>query len=119
MKGYIAIITAIILSLVMLIIATTLGSSAFFTRFNNLDFYFKKTSYTIGRSCLDRALLKLALNSSYAGNETYNIDSYSCSILTIENVGVDKVIKSKTQVNNANTNLKLTVNAATLSTTTA
>lgn len=115
-NGYIAITVTIILSLLMLILAGTLGMSALLTRFETVDFSNKKSSYFMARSCLDHALLKLAVNGSYAGNENLNINSYQCSILPIETSGPDKIIKARSQIMGATTNLKLTVNSSSLAT---
>ncbi|MEK7133332.1 MAG: hypothetical protein AAB771_01445 [Patescibacteria group bacterium] len=114
--GYVAITVTIILSLLMLILAGTLGMSALLTRFETVDFSNKKSSYFMARSCLDHALLKLAVNGSYAGNENLNINSYQCSILPIETLGPDKIIKARSQIMGATTNLKLTVNSSSLAT---
>ncbi len=115
-NGYIAITLAIILSFFMLLIAIILGSASLFARNNNLNFYFKKTSYFVSWSCLDYALLQLSQNSNYAGNETRNVDVYQCAIQPIEISGANKIIKSRAQVSGATTDLKLTVASADLST---
>ncbi len=115
-QGYIAITTSIILAILIMIVAISFGSSSIFTRFNVLDLNNKQASYFIARSCLNRALLSLADNGNYAGNETINISSYQCIILAVETSGQNTIIKSRSQISGATTNLKLTVNAATLST---
>lgn len=116
MKGYIAITTSITLALLIMIVAITLGSAHFITRFNISDFTDKQASLVLARSCLNYALLKLAENSNYAGNETINISSNQCAIRAIETAGSNKVIKSRGQLNGATTNLKLTVAIPSLST---
>ena len=115
-KGYIAITTSLILSFIMLAVAVALGSSSLFSRNNNLNFSFKKTSYFAARSCLDYALLQLSLNSGYGGNETRAVGLEQCSLLTIETSGSNKIIKARSQVKGATTNLKLTVQSSDLST---
>lgn len=115
-NGYIAITVTIILSLLMLILAGTLGMSALLTRFETMDFSNKKSSYFMAKSCLDHALLKLAENGNYAGNENLDINSYQCSILPIETSGPDKIIKVRSKIMGATTNLKLTVNSLSLAT---
>lgn len=115
-NGYIAITVTIILSLLMLILASTLGMSALLTRFETVDFSNKKSSYFMAKSCLDYALLKLAGNGNYAGNESLNINSYQCSILPVETSGSDKIIKVRSKIMGATTNLKLTVNSSSLAT---
>lgn len=115
-KGYIAITTSIVLSILIMIVAASLGSSNLFTRFNYLDFDNKQLSFVTARSCLNYALLKLAENSNYSGNETVDISSNQCTINPVETSGQNFIIKSRSQIEGATTNLKLTVNAATLST---
>ena len=115
-RGYIAITTSIILSILILAVAVSLGSSNLFIRFDTLDFYNKQSSFSAARSCLDYGLLKLADNPSYLGNETISISSYQCSILTVETSGPNKILKARSQISGATTNLKLTVNAQNLST---
>lgn len=116
MKGYIAIITTIILTILCLTIAVSLGLSAAISRLGNRDFVLNANVYYLTQSCLDYAQLKLAYNSSYAGNETVAIGSHQCSILSIESPPSQKIIKATSQINNITVNLKLTVNAYTLQT---
>lgn len=115
-NGYIAITAAIFLSLVVMSVAAALGAGSFFGRTINLDLTFKKTGFFVARSCLDRALLQLKLNPGYAGNETINVGEYQCTISPTELSPPNTIIKARSQISGATTNLKLTVNSATLST---
>lgn len=115
-KGYLAITTALILSFLILAIVTVSGSTALFSRDNNLDFELKKNSYFLARSCLEYALIKLADSPSYTGNETRDIDSDQCSVISVETSGSNKVIKARSEVLGATTNLILTVATINLST---
>lgn len=116
-SGYLAITTAIIISLVMLLVASVLGSSSLFSRFSDLDSLSKKESYYLARSCVDYALLKMAVGT-YSGNETVLIGSQQCTILPIETSGNNKIVKAKGQsaVGGVTTNLKVTINSLDLST---
>ncbi len=114
--GYVAITSAIVLSLVIFIVGSVLGSYSFLTRFNVVDFDNKQGSLSLARSCLDIALLKLANDSTYAGSETFSVDQYQCAVRPIQTSGGNKIIESRAQLNGATTNLKLTVDAFTLST---
>lgn len=118
--GYIAITTTIVLSLMLLILAITLGSGSIFTRFGTADFYNKRSSFSLARSCLEVARLKLAKDDSYAGNETVYIEEAgnSCTIGAITSSGADKVIKARAQIGRATTNLKMTIKSSDLSTVT-
>ncbi len=114
--GFIALTTSIILSILVLLVAASLGSANLFNRFAVVDFSNKQSSFSAARSCLNYALLKLAESSSYAGNETIQVSSYACTLATITTSGANKIITAKSQINGATTNLKLTVVSATLST---
>lgn len=114
--GYIAITTAIILSIVVLVVALSLGSAAMFTRAQILDAESKRLSYSIARSCLDRARLEMALSPIYVGNATTTISNHQCHLETIETSGGNKIIKTKASIGNATSHLKLTVDGSTLST---
>ena len=117
-KGYIAITAAIFLSLIILLVAVSIGSRSLFSRSINLQFYFKKISFFTARTCLEVARFKLASDSNYAGNETITIDEggNQCTIGAITSSPPNKIIKSRSQVSGATTNLKLTVNSSTLAT---
>lgn len=113
--GYIAITTSIVLSFLVLVIAIALGSSSLFSRNNNLNFSYKKTSNYVSRTCLEYALLELAVDSGYVGGEIKTIDSHQCSIVSV--TGVDpKVIRASSTIRGVTTNLELTVNESDLST---
>ena len=113
-NGYIAITITFFMSLIILLVALSAGTASVISRANVLDFQNKQISYTAVRSCLDRALIKLALNSSYGGNESLAVGSQTCTISTVTISGSNKIIQSRSQVNGATTNLKLTVNSSTL-----
>ena len=115
-SGYIAITTAIVLSLLVVALAIALGSSSLIYRFTIVDFVNKQTSLFTANSCLDYARLKLSMDPAYAGNETVNIGSYQCTLQPIAISGSNKVIKAHAAVNGATTNLQLTVVSSTLST---
>lgn len=115
MKGYLAITTSIVLTLIVILVALALGTRVFLARFDTENFENKKLSYFSAKSCLEIALLKLSAGS-YAGNETIAIGDYQCDILPIETVPSEITIKSQAIINNKNTNLKLVVDSYNLST---
>ena len=69
----------------------------------------------MAEACVDTALLKLAQNQSYNGNENISVGNDQCSVLSIETASGQKIIKTKAIFQNAVTNLKITVNSANLS----
>lgn len=115
-QGYIAVVTAIITTALMLAVVAVLSVSFFSSRFNNVNFYNKKTSYYAARSCLDKGLLELSQNSDYGGDVSLPVGNFQCQLLPIEESGNTKIIKARSEVVGAVTNLYLVVDAATLST---
>ena len=115
-SGYIAITMSIVVTLFLLLLAISLGSSNLFTRSSLSDVYSKQFSYFIARSCLNYALLQLADSSLYEGNETVDVSGETCSIATITTDGANSIIMAEAQINSVATNLRLTVNTLTLST---
>lgn len=111
MKGYIAITSAVIISLLLMAITFALNFSSFFGRFNVFDSQTKEISQALAEACVENTLLKLAQNSSYAGNETITVKSPdTCDILTIETNGSQKIVKAKATFQKTTTNVKVVVN---------
>lgn len=115
MKGYLAITTSIILTLIVVLVALALGVRVLLSRFDTENFENKKLSYFLSQSCLETALLKLS-GGSYDGNETVNIDGYQCLILPIEANSSQIIIKARALVNEKTTNFKLAVDSYNLET---
>ena len=115
-KGYIAITTSIVLSLVILAVAVTFGSAGFFTRFDTVDFNDKRESYFLARSCMNYARYRLGLSSSYSGNQSVTISYRTCNVGSVTTSGSNKIIQAWSVVSGATTNLRLTVKRVDLST---
>ncbi|MDO8537147.1 MAG: hypothetical protein Q7R94_02790, partial [bacterium] len=62
--GYIAIMSALIISIIISIVLVSLGQSAFFNRINISDAHLKGKSRSLAEACVDTALLKLVSSSS-------------------------------------------------------
>lgn len=108
--GYLAITVALIFSLIALFVSASLGTRMLIARFNRLEYVNKKISYAAARSCNDVALLRLRADANYGGNETINIGTYTCTIFPVERSASNYIIKTRSVVQRATTNLKLTVN---------
>lgn len=115
--GYIAVVTALIFTAVVLTAVFSVATSGLISRTGKVQFANKGASYAAARACIDRARLQLFQSPAYTGNETINIYDYQCSILAIEISGNNKIIKTMSSVLGATSNLKLTVdnNLATVS----
>ena len=114
-EGYIALTSALVITVLIMAIALTLSLSSFFTRANILNTNFKEISHALAEACIETALLKLAQDSAYAGNEVITVGSNQCSILTLESISNQKIIKANAVFQNTTTNLKITVFSSDLS----
>jgi len=76
----VALITAIALSLVLLMIAAALNQAGFFTRATLLEAEYKERSLALAEACADTALLRLALDPAYVGSETVTVGTSTCDI---------------------------------------
>lgn len=115
-RGFIALISAIIISAVLITITFTLSASSYFTRFDILSSEFKERSAALAEACGDIALLKLAQVPTYGGNETITIGSDTCSILPIPPaVGGQVTVNTKAIFQRVVTNIKVIANTSDLS----
>ncbi len=86
-KGYIALTSAIIISILLLTIAVSLGFTSLLGRLNIVDSESKERSSALAEACINTAMLKIANNKDYVltnsdhailvGNDTCNVVSLS------------------------------------------
>ena len=74
-QGFIALISAVIISAVLLALATAIGSSTFFARFDALNREFKRLSLGLAESCITTALGKIGSNFNYTITSDPNYSS--------------------------------------------
>lgn len=123
--GFIALMSAIIISVLLLSITVSLGFSGFFTRFNILDSESKERSLALAEACGDAAILKISQNASYIPNPAFDfstqtggeditvINADHCTIASVDTLGSQKAIKTQAKINKAYTNLRIVINSAT------
>lgn len=116
-QGFIALISAVIISALLITITVALGTSSFLSRFNILDAEYKEKSSALAEACADAAILKLAASASYPGGETIAVGSDTCKVISVVPVaGWPKTIKTQATVSNSYTDLTIGVsNTATVS----
>ncbi len=112
--GYIALMAAIVVSAVLMAVLITLNLSGFFGRFNVLNSEFKARSFSLAEGCADAAILKLASDDTYAGNETLTVGSSTCKVFPVTVSGGSAVIKTQAVFQNSYTDLKVTVETSTM-----
>jgi hypothetical protein len=86
-KGFAALITAIVLSLILIVATVTLNRSSFFTRSAIIDSELKATSSALAEACVDTAILRLAINPSYnlSTPDPVSVGTLTCEITSVEN----------------------------------
>jgi len=80
-RGFIAIVSVIIITVVLLIVVVSASLTGFYSRFNVLDFELKERSAAAAESCANQALLNLAGDPSYTGGSLLSLNSLdSCRV---------------------------------------
>jgi hypothetical protein len=67
-RGFIALISAIIISAMLLLVIAAMGATTFYSRFNMLDTELKERSFATADACADRAFIELVLDPTYTGS---------------------------------------------------
>lgn len=80
-KGYIALITAILISISLLILTMAVSFEGYFSRFTVLESDHKEKSMYLAEACVQTAILKLAQDSGYTGGEMIPVGDDECRIV--------------------------------------
>ena len=111
-SGFIALITAIILSLILILVTVTINQIGAIARVNSGGSEYKEQSMALAKSCAPIALLHLTTDRTYTGNETISTPPTSCDIKTIQlntpSAGLD-TIPTKAIFHEATTNLSVII----------
>lgn len=116
-EGFIALISVIIISLLLVTISVTVATTGFLSRFNVLDTENKDRSANLAEACLDSAILRLAKNPTDTTTGSVSVGSESCNVVSVSlnSPSTNQItIQSKGSVNNSVTNLRLIIDSATL-----
>ncbi len=108
-KGFVALFSVIIISAALMLVAVSLSFTGFYARFNIFDSELKAQSNALADGCMDVALLKLAVDSTFAGNATISVGVDSCYIFPITTTVGRATIHTRAIVRNAHTYYKLVV----------
>lgn len=108
--GFIALISAIIISVVLLLVVTSAALTGFSGRFNILDSELKERSSAIADACVDEARLYLADGSIHTYPALEPVGTDKCYIDSVTDVSPNKVIAVHAVYNDFHTNLSVTVN---------
>ena len=116
-RGFIALMSAIIISGVLLMVAAAGSLAGFYTRSNVVDTELKERSVAAADACADQALVGLAVDQNYAGNEARALNSLDvCKISAVTTSGtLKKFTVQATSSAMAVTNLQITYSTTTQS----
>lgn len=80
-RGFIALVSVVVMSAILLVLLLTLGVSSFLNRFDVLDTENKRVSLGLAEACVNMAMIKIAENPSYApvsGGECVRVGGDLC-----------------------------------------
>lgn len=106
-KGYIAITSSLIITMLIMAIVFAVSIAGYFGRHNIMTSEFKDLSLSFAEGCMEKALLRYAEDPTFVGNEMIIINLYTCETLPIEILGDYKVFKSKTTFRGVRSNIKV------------
>ena len=112
--GFIALMSAVIISVILLLIATNLSLTSFYGRSKILDSELKERSSALAEACADTAIVKLANDPLYtppAGGEPVSVSGDECIIESV----IGSIINVKADYKNYITKLKIEVDLSDLS----
>lgn len=111
-NGFIALTSAIIISVLLLAITVALGFSGFFGRFNILDSESKERSSALAEACGDTAILNFAQDQSYnPSNQSVTVGSDHCKIVSLATAANQTTIKTQACINKSVTNLQVVIDS--------
>lgn len=86
-RAFVALISAVVLSVMLLGLSTTANSAGFSARFNALNSEYKRIALGLAESCVNQVLLHVAKDHTYeptVGGETVSVGTGECTILDVE-----------------------------------
>jgi hypothetical protein len=119
-QGFLALTATIIIFAILIILLGIVSKSAFYNRFDVLDYENKKVSISLAEACAESALVNLAKNSNYQTADTVHGDAVTvdalstpvkkCQICPISGTG-PFAITTRALYNKAYTNLAVNATA--------
>lgn len=108
-SGFMALMSVIIISVLLLIIAVTIGMTGIFGRFNVLDSESKERSLALAEACADTAILNLARSQPQLTPVLVGLDS--CEIVSVTSQGTGNIIQTRAIINKSYTNLIVVIDS--------
>jgi hypothetical protein len=112
-QGFVALISAVIISAVLMLMVLAGALSGIFARSNVLDAELKSRSRAVADACLDQALLLVTNNPGYLDSQYQKFNALDACLLTVSGVAPAKSIAVQGSSTKAVTNLSATYNTGT------
>ena len=108
-RGFVALMSAIIISSILLLVAVGGSLTGFYTRTNVVDAELKERSLAAADSCVDSAFVAFAQDQNYGGLEMRSLNALDrCQISAVTNLGTEvRFTVQATSSGIAITNLKI------------
>lgn len=114
-SGYIALISAILISVSLLTLVIAVSFEGFYSRFSVLESEQKEISAYLAESCVNTAILKIAQDKNYSGNEDIRVGKLGCRIFSVYEFDnnnpfpPDYIIEAQGTSSDAYTNLEVQI----------
>ncbi len=120
-RGFIALMSVMVISAVLLVLLFTLGASSFLNRFDVLDSQNKRVSLALAEACVNMAMINIAQDSDYgitpslpSAGECVGVSDACvsgskkiCKICQVTIVGSEKEIITRAAYGGTYTNLRI------------
>ncbi len=113
-RGFVALTSVLILSVLMLGLVIAGSTRAFYVRANGLERLYKERSELLAGACKSILLLNLMQDEWYAGEEEYALEGGVCSIGPVEKDGILRISSVSGTYSHAVTALEVTFNVTDL-----
>lgn len=112
-QGYVAVMSAIIITAILLVVALTFSSSSFLGRFDTQATELKILTRNLAQGCIAHAQLMLVLGS-YTGDEDVIIGEYACRVISVTQGSGTTTVQVTAIIEDHTTNLEAVLNSTTL-----
>ena len=113
-RGFIALMSAVVISAILLLLMVALSTTGWFGRMNALDRVEKAISDSIAQSCIEEVRLRIASNENYydTSAETLTVGRGICTTGTSTPLGasISKTLTIQSNFNNFISNIRVIIN---------
>jgi len=98
-QGIIALTTVLIIGSIILVIGIGMSLQSIMESDTSFDEELSHQALVAATSCMEQALLTLADDASYIGDQTIVVGSHTCTVAVITGSGNERTVKTSSTVN--------------------